>query len=397
MYYANHTIPSCYNTPTHPLNTHQGTTGDPVDSLEALMRIYGIAHPINLLMLPPELLSQIPPSWFRELYLKQLGAPLRSVEGRSVGTREYSVDDYIRDYGVPVTKDGTSLNLNFKITNLQGIESIPNPEQFKSIKLNNNFLSNYVSPSFSSYVNPNTNIPNGAFSRFTNLANLWLNNNSFYTLPVGLFQGLNQLETLYLEHNQLSSLPEGIFQGLNYLKRLNLSYNQLSTLPPRLFEGLHQLLSIHLEYNQLSSLPQGIFQGLNQLRGLSLVDNQLQTLPEGLFQGLNLLSFLELDDNQLSSLPSRLFQGLDYLERLNLSNNQLSSLPEGLFQGLNYLERLNISYNQLCYSEEAFKRIQMLSDKSNLKFRLVFNPQRCSSAVSNNWNYMGLSNACYPC
>ena len=114
---------------------------------------------------------------------------------------------------------------------------------------------------------------------------------------------INQVINLDLSNNQLQTLPATIFNGLDNLMFLSLSNNQLQaqTLPADIFNGLNNLLALSLRGNQLQTLPDEIFSGLNNLRALSLDNNQLKTLSVTIFNGLNKLETLELRGNPFNS------------------------------------------------------------------------------------------------
>ena len=169
-----------------------------------------------------------------------------------------SLEDYIRQNGMPQVING-SLNLSNKnLTDLTGLENIPNINQVQMLMLSGNQLQ---------------------------------------TLPAILFNGLNNLELLSLYNNRLQTLPDTIFNSLSNLKKLSLYNNRLQTLPATLFNGLYNLQDLDLNKNQLQTLPATIFNNLHNLIVLSLGDNKLKTLPDTIFNGLNNLQLLELRGN----------------------------------------------------------------------------------------------------
>lgn len=294
-----------------------------IDPLLELKTDWGIEQVSDLLQLPPEKANQIPHRLLRELYLRYLGAPLRYVPGQEVGTREYSIADYIRENGQPRIYQNTLLLQDKDLTSLQGIDLIENPERIERITFDYNMLSNYVDSNYPVTIDPNTNIPDKPFQRFINLKSLDLQQNKFYTFPAAMFEGLGNLRVLNLHLNQLPSLPENVFLGLGKLKKLLLYDNRLSSLPQNVFQGLENLEELNLSSNQLSSLPDNIFKGLGKLKDLNFYTNRLVSLPANVFQGLEGLQVLSLSGNKLTSLPENLFLGLNNLKSLSLSVNWL--------------------------------------------------------------------------
>ena len=132
---------------------------------------------------------------------------------------------------------------------------------------------------------------------------------------------INQVTSLDLSLNQLQALPDNIFNGLQCLEWLLLNNNQLQTLPDNIFNGLQNLRMLELHYNQLQTLPANIFNGLQNLKQLYLDNNRLQTLPDNIFNGLQSLSILSLNNNQLQTLPDTIFSNLKRLPTLNLKGN----------------------------------------------------------------------------
>ena len=155
-----------------------------------------------------------------------------------------SVTAYIQQQSIPQITENGILNLfNKSITDLTGLQDIPNKNQIATLNLAMNQL---------------TALPSGIFSGFNNLQRLALFGNELTTLPAGIFNGLNNLQGLGLNNNQLVELPKGIFNNLNNLQSLRLNNNQLTMLPTDIFNGLTKLATLDLNGNPFTSsfMPQ---------------------------------------------------------------------------------------------------------------------------------------------
>ena len=154
-----------------------------------------------------------------------------------------AVTEYIQQQGMPPIQNGTLDLANKGITDLTGLQDIPNKDQIAALNLTINQL---------------TTLPVGIFNGFNNLKRLTFFGNELTTLPAGIFNGLNNLQVLGLNNNQLTTLPAGIFNGLNNLKNLSLTNNQLTTLPTGIFNGLTKPAILDLANNPFTSsfMPQ---------------------------------------------------------------------------------------------------------------------------------------------
>ena len=177
---------------------------------------------------------------------------------RSGVDEEYSIADYIKEYGEPSTFAGTQLSLTPrefgetrpKLTSLFGIKEILNPETVIRLSFLNNCLVDF-SLDVQGVEKP--------FEKFINVKSLDLNRNRLRSLPVGIFSGLSKLELLDLRSNILgSSLTPGVFAGLTKLRIIRLNNNQLSRLTPKVFAGLN-LQTINLKENPLSDSQRAEF------------------------------------------------------------------------------------------------------------------------------------------
>lgn len=213
-------------------------------------------------------------------------------------------------------------------------------------------------------------IPDGIFTRLTNLMYLNLARNNILNLKSDLFRGLKSLQililtrnslaniapgsfkylknlkTLYLYHNSISKIENGVFDNLEKLRNLNLAFNKIAKITPEMFVKLPKSLNfLHLDFNKIESLEKGSFIEVPRF-SLSLDGNKITNIMPGTFDLPNLQD-LYLKNNSLTSLKSESYEGLPRLKRLWLSNNKISILEKGAARSLSLLSILDISKNPL--------------------------------------------------
>ena len=185
-----------------------------------------------------------------------------------------SVREYLQEHGNLSIEDGI-LDLSHKnITNLEGLEDVPNKDSILVLDLSKNKIQ-IVSAEM--------------FAYFSQLRELNLSSNKIQALPANVFEHLAQLSYLHLQFNRIKVLPENIFVPVPQLKTLDLSWNEIKVLPEDIFAQLVNLGRLNLGDNKLHILPENIFKNLAQVQILELQGNQLRVLPAGLFAGLDIL------------------------------------------------------------------------------------------------------------
>ncbi|KAJ8372971.1 hypothetical protein AAFF_G00272520 [Aldrovandia affinis] len=107
----------------------------------------------------------------------------------------------------------------------------------------------------------------------------------------------SQLTELYLNNNRLTVLPGHMFDNLTQLNILNVSYNNISRVEPKAFAGLANLKNLDLSHNSIPSLPPRVFANLSSLEALYLQGNGLHVLENGTFGDLKHQKYLDLDEN----------------------------------------------------------------------------------------------------
>ncbi|KAH9283513.1 Slit -like protein 2 protein [Echinococcus granulosus] len=159
----------------------------------------------------------------------------------------------------------------------KSLDSVPSdlPENLISLNIANNQL---------------THLPKNAFSRYSSLRKLNLEENKITNVSPWAFSGLHRLSSLYLTGNQIQSFPRNAFKGLSSLTILNLQKNNISCIDGEFFDGLTNLRILHLSENAIDTIEEDAFKSLKQLRYLYLINNKLNCdcslnwLPEFLKQ-----------------------------------------------------------------------------------------------------------------
>ena len=224
-------------------------------------------------------------------------------------------------------------------------------------------------------------ISQGAFSVFTRLGTLRLNDNrlSYKTLtPVFVAEGLSSLNLAYLG---LGPFPSGYFAhtSLSSLVELNLSGNNLQHLNLSELEpltGLTTLSAVNSGISQVSTVS------LPRLMCLNLGLNCLQDLPDScgsngssLFPGLKELYF---ERNKLSEFRKQIC--LPNLEILKLNGNYIDTVKTDTFSGKRFpslkklsLESINIKkIEAFAFRNRALQALSLMY--CNMPLDTVANP-----------------------
>ncbi|KAL4608547.1 relaxin receptor 2 isoform X1 [Arapaima gigas] len=192
------------------------------------------------------------------------------------------------------------------------------------------------------------NLPEYAFSRYSDLQRLFLQNNGMQIVSKQAFSGLFQLRKLSLSQNSITSLKPGVFSDLHKLHWLILDDNPLKRISQDTFTGLKSLFFLSMVNTSLEQLPQKtICYHMPTLSWLDFEGNHIETLNFSMLLSCTELTVLSLRDNRISLLLENTFQSLQKLGDLDLSSNQITALPPGIFGDLKSLQTLNVSHNPL--------------------------------------------------
>uniref|UniRef100_A0A8C8RS33 Leucine rich repeat containing 19 n=1 Tax=Pelusios castaneus TaxID=367368 RepID=A0A8C8RS33_9SAUR len=165
-----------------------------------------------------------------------------------------------------------------------------------------------------------------------NVTILHLNNNSITLNDTDkkILQRFTNLTELYLNENAITVLQNNSFCNLVKLTILDISHNSISTIEQAAFIGLNQLSKLYLNHNKISQMNSDTFTTVKNLMVLSLEDNLLKYF--------DVKASFELITVTLNGNPWHCFCGLLSLQKwLNTSNmtmenenTTLCSYPEVL-------------------------------------------------------------------
>ncbi|KAG5880976.1 hypothetical protein JTB14_018705 [Gonioctena quinquepunctata] len=264
----------------------------------------------------------------------------------------------------------------------------------------------------------NSIVPSSAFSNFSFITILRMENINLEKLLPGAFNTLNSLKEVYLSGNNIKDLSPGIFNSLLELRILDLSRNQLKSLGRSCLSGATHLRKIDLSWNSLitfedSVLDQNIleleymdlsFNNITQLEiknvhnkiltidmssnKISVIDfcvsgfkklriskNELKSLGQVNCSDVDpKITDLDISFNQIYELSSDTFINLTQLQNLSLAFNNISFLPTGLFSNVHSLVVLNVSSNDLDqFLPGTFEHLESLQilDLSNNKITAI--------------------------
>jgi Leucine-rich repeat (LRR) protein len=191
------------------------------------------------------------------------------------------------------------------------------------------------------------NIPNKEM-----IIELYLDANKIATIPAGNFMGFNNLRTLVLEHNKITRITAQNFEGLSNLQGLYLSHNQIKHIEPQAFAGLPNLQEVVLDHNEITQIPIQAFALPNKLRSLYLNYNLISQIPAQAFVKLNALQELHLCGNQISCVQGWALKGLTNLQKLHLSLNPIKEISIQAFKNLNNLQEAYFFRTKLSQKQE---------------------------------------------
>ena len=217
-----------------------------------------------------------------------------------------------------------------------------------------------------------TNIPEHAFSNYTNLRSLWLSDNLIHTIHETALVG-TKLANLSVHTNNLTTLL--FVKAVNMtLERIELHNNRITEISDHIFSGSAKLSFIELSDNQIHTIHESAFEGTalgdlrlrnNHLSNLSFVNpiqktlfriwlhkNRITEIPEYAFYDYTKLLYLHIPDNQIHTIHVTAFEGTN-LRRLGLHNNNISTLSFVKPVQKN-LEYLHVSNNPLLKLPSSF-------------------------------------------
>ncbi|GLT92736.1 hypothetical protein SLE2022_105600 [Rubroshorea leprosula] len=217
-----------------------------------------------------------------------------------------------------------------------------------------------------SYNNLSGQISSTNWENLSNLANLWLHDNSLEgSIPLSLFS-LPSLQNALLSNNRFSG-QIGNFPVVSssQLTELDLSSNRLAGSIPSSFFKFQGLRLLTLSSNNFSgTLELTIIQKLGNLSTLDLSFNNI-LVDDGFFGNIDFISFPQLVELRLASCKLRKFPSFlknqSNMLALDLSRNQIQREIPNWISKLP-LQLLNLSHNSLSEVDPSFRNHNFSSE-----------------------------------
>ena len=198
-----------------------------------------------------------------------------------------------------------------------------------------------------------TDIPNGTFRGFPELAGLILDRNPLRNLNrEGLLAGVEPtLKLISLKDMGLKTFPSKLIRNLKKLNWVILNDNDIICLRNDMFEGFQSTtpLRVYLERNRISSIDPYFLRGSTfKLRKLDLSENRLTTLysvdhclPAFQYNFTDVPPHVHAEDNPL-------FCGCDLLNLANQENFTITGTCRypAPYHGMTLYDSLHQSYNE---------------------------------------------------
>lgn len=206
----------------------------------------------------------------------------------------------------------------------------------------------------------------------TGLSQLYLNNNSFFTVSHLNIEAssFSNLQMLNLDENHLVSLENDQFSKFAGLQVLSVTSNELTSLREHCLRNLHNLTVLSLQNNRIddaSLSSEVLFSNSLRLEKLYLSTNSLTRIESKTFGKLSELKVLSLAHNQIHTIDADALIGLTSLEKLYLNDNFLKNLHNSTFDlAPSSLYTVDLS------GESESKKFVFLSHKQETFFKFSF-------------------------
>lgn len=167
-----------------------------------------------------------------------------------------------------------------------------------------------------------------------------------FSLPaVPVYLQINTWQ-LNLDHNKLELWrPSAHFSKYVNLHNLTIGNNSLTSIHQETFKYLKNLLHLNLWGNLLSEVPTAALMELRALRSLSLEGNHIKIIRKDAFFNLNNLTMLKLSGNHIFQVDVGALSGLVKLQHFEIQHNALLNLPPSLFQDLEHDLKMLLLYS----------------------------------------------------
>ncbi len=155
------------------------------------------------------------------------------------------------------------------------------------------------------------------------------------------FKSARKIRLLVLNKNEIETVPSDAFSRLSQLHDLYLGGNRIRTLPQKLPSSIHGFYANH---NNISEIPAGVFGSQDsQLEYLYLKNNSIVNVSREAFKVLKKVKSIDLSWNRIQNIRAFTFSQTRNLEVLDLSWNPLRQVEHGSFYGLSNLHILQMA------------------------------------------------------
>ena len=190
---------------------------------------------------------------------------------------------------------------------------------------------------------------------------LYLTNNSIFSLNESDLENCTQLEILDFSENRLNYMESSVYRDTIRLKQLLLNGNNLSwneeSVPLCVFCNLFNLRTLYIHGNNIArnvpyviwngsrSYRKDIFQSLNSLEHLKLDSFVEAKFTAEVFSNLRSLRYLEIY-GEMRNIASDTFEGFANIaiSRLKIQSASLEDVDSLAFSRFNWLEKLDLSF-----------------------------------------------------
>ncbi len=185
---------------------------------------------------------------------------------------------------------------------------------------------------------------------------------SLYSIDDNTNVKMRRLRSLDLSHNKVQTIGLHFFQHFTELQDLWIQDNKIGVFHPEWFTGLYNLENLDLSMNPILHIPDQAFSNCSRIQYLNISHMpNLTQIHFNAFKGLRNLKELILSNNpKLQYLHGSTFSPLSNLRQVNLQNGAVGTLFPDLFANVSKLESVFMSGNKLhcgCDAEWLFEWI----------------------------------------
>ncbi len=193
-------------------------------------------------------------------------------------------------------------------------------------------------------------VPDGVFSSFTSLENLYFSSSNVQNITSNMFAGLTSLRILDMEESGVQYVEDFAFRQLGNLRKLNLRNNNIRIISHNTLKGLVSLEMLDLSSGWMPEIPADGFADLHALRDLNLMITGVEEIKQEWWRSLPLLEKFAIGAS-LKEVPDNAFGALTNLQRLEIQYVVIDTVRGGQWTGLGSLKHLTLSRCQITMIE----------------------------------------------